>query len=248
MNLSRAISHLKMGLGLYNISLPFKDDITGDPTPTENVIRDVLTTITIPIYSQYQPWLREADVNLANLKLIDNNFNSGQIYLLPSILTITPIMYVSDVYFPQQGNRGTYGDIAPAYGINRSVQGVLTSQAYMMLAGQMRAEPTFEYLGENKIRLYGFPKCIVRIKVACEHEPNGETIPDSCYDSFMQLATLDMKNFLYNTLKLYDNIPSAFGNIQLKIEDLQGADGERTQLLRDWSEVYHLDMGWEEFM
>ena len=37
MNISRAISHIKMQLGLNTITLPFKDEITGQPTPSENV-------------------------------------------------------------------------------------------------------------------------------------------------------------------------------------------------------------------
>lgn len=245
MNMSRAITHLKMQLGLYNISLPFKDDITGNPTPSENVIRDVLVNVTMPIYSQYVPWIREGAQNIATLPVVDRKHG---IYLLPAFLTTTPVMYVMDVSMPAVNTRGTYGDIAPAYGINRSVQGVITAQAYMMLAGQMRAEPTFEYLGENKIRLYGFPKAEVVFKIACEHEPNGETIPQSCYDSFMQLAALDVKMFLYNTLKHYDGIPSAFGNIQLKIEEFQSADSERTALLNQWTDTFHLDMdNWEWF-
>ena len=64
----------------------------------------------------------------------------------------------------------------------------------------------------------------------------------------MQLAMLDAKMFLYNTLKLYDGIPSAFGSIQLKVEELQGADSERTALLNQWNDTFHLDMdNWEFF-
>lgn len=245
MNMSRAITHLKMQLGLYNISLPFKDDITERPVPVENVIRDVLVNVTIPIYSQYVPWVREGSQNIATLTEVEDEKG---IYLLPAFLTSTPVMYVIDVSMPMMNTRGTYGDIAPAYGINRSTQGVITSQAYMMVAGQMRAEPTFEYLGENRIKLYGFPKTEVEFKVACEHEPNGETILPSCYESFMQLATLDLKMFLYNTLKLYDGIPSAFGNVQLKTEEFQSADAERTALLNQWTDVFHLDLdNWEFF-
>lgn len=245
MNISRAVSQLKMQLGLYGIALPFKDPTSGETTPTENVIMDVLTTSTIPIYSQFVPWIREGTISVAALKVVDKD---GGIYMLPAFLTTTPIMYVSDVHLPFHNNRGTYGDIAPAYGINRSVQGVLTSQAYMMVAGQMRAEPSFDYLGENKIILYGYPKTQLVFKVACEHESNGESIEDGCYDSFLELATLDMKIFLYNTLKLYDGIPTAFGNINLKIEEYQAADGERTALLDKWRDTFHLDMDWEEWM
>lgn len=245
MNISKAVSQLKMQLGLYAIALPFKDPISGETTPTENVIMDVLTTMTIPTYSQFVPWVREGTIDVGSLHAVDEREG---IYMLPAFLTITPVMYVSDVSLPFYNTRGTYGDIAPAFGINRSVQGVATAQAYMMVAGQMRAEPSFEYIGNNKIRLYGYPKTRLSFKVACEHEKNGESIDEGCYDSFMELATLDMKVFMYNTLKLYDGIPTAFGNINLKIEEYQSADADRTALLEKWRDTFHLDMDWEEFM
>lgn len=252
MNLSRAVSHLKMQLGLYAISLPFKDDITGETTPTENVIRDVLTTVTIPIYSQFQPWIREMDVSLAQLPVVDRHNN---IYMLPKMLTTTPIITVHDVSLPIFGTRGTYGDqsfpshgLYGARGLGGAAQIAASGMASMMLAGQMRSEPTFQYLGENKVQLYGFPKTILTFKVSAEHTENGESIPESCYDSFMQLAALDMKMFLYNTLKLYDGIATAFGNINLKIDEYQGADSERTSLLDRWTDLFHLDMSWEQFM
>lgn len=245
MNMSKAISQLKMQLGLYAITLPFKDEITGNTIPTENVIREVLTTMTIPVYSQFCPWQREGSINITDMKCINQQ---ESIYLLPTYLTMTPIIDIISIQLPQYNSRGTFGDIAPAYGINRSVEGVATSQAYMMLAGQMRAEPTWEYLGQNKVKLYGFPKTMISIKVACEHEPNGESIKDSCYDSFMELATLDMKIFLYNNLKMYDEIPTAFGNIKLHIEDYNSAEGDRNQLLDRWRDTFHVDMDYSIFM
>lgn len=244
MNLSRAISSLKMSLGLYGITLPFKDDVSGKPIPTENVIRDVLTTVTIPEYSQFVPWIRIGDCDIKNMKCVDRDNN---IYVLPAFLTLTNVMYVKDVRLPQSTARGTYTDISPVFGLNGSAQSVINGNAQMLLAGQMRAEPSFEYIGENKIRLYGWPRTVLTFEVACEHEANGESIPDGCYDSFMELAALDVKMFLYNTLKLYDGIPTAFGEINLKIEEYQSADSDRTALLNEWRDRFHLDMNLETF-
>lgn len=245
MNMSNVISQLKMQYGLYGITLPFVDEITKEPKPTENVIREVLVTTTIPMYSQFVPWIREGTCNLKNLKCVDVH---QALYMLPAWLTLTPVMYVIDVSLPFDNYRGTYGDLAPAYGIGRSVEGVITSQAYMMLAGQMRNEPTFDYKGFNQIQLLGYPKTDLKFVVACQHEPNGETIEDSCLDSFMELATLDLKLFLYNSLKLYDGIPTAFGEIKLKIESFESAEADRNTLLDKWRDSFHLDMGLEHFM
>jgi hypothetical protein len=238
MNLSRVISQLKMMYGLNSITLPLRDDVTGEPAHPENIIREVLTTMTIPMYSQFVPWERELDANVNHLEVVDRQ---KHIYKLPRMLCVTPIMWMIDVRFPYTTERGTFGDIAPAFGINQSVQGVITSQEMMMLAGEMRAEPTFEYLGENQIQLFGFPRTVLTFIAACEHEENGETIPQSCVDSFMQLAELDMQVYLYNTLKYYDQIPTAFGNINMKIEEYSGAKDARQELLNTWRDTFHLD-------
>lgn len=242
MNLSKVISALKMSLGLYGITLPFKDEITGKPIPAEKVLSDILTNITIPMYSEFVPWVREYDENIKNLQVVDKQKG---IYLLPPFLTMTPIKNVLSVTLPSYNNRSSYGGIYPMHGMNRSAQGVINNQAYNLLMGEMRAEPTFEYLGHNKIRLYGFPKTIVTFVVAAEHDENGETIPSTCYDSFMELATLDTKIFLYNNLKLYDGITTAFGTINLKVDDYQSADSERTSLLNEWRDRSHLQDLWQ---
>lgn len=245
MNISKVVSVLKKQNGLYGITLPFKDEETGAPIPTETVIQDVLATVTVPGYSQFVPWEREGDCNVSDLKCVDQR---KSIFMLPAWLCLTPVMYVSDVHIPFMNQRGQWGDIAPAYGISRSVQGVLTAQAYMMTAGQMRAEPTFDYKGFNKIQLLGWPKTVLTFCVAAEHMPNLETIPDSCYDSFMQLANLDLGEYLWNNLKMYDPIPTAHGEYKLKIDQFERCTEQKEQLLEKWRDVYHVDMDWTKWM
>ena len=238
MNLSECITQLKTQFALNSISLPLKDDITGDPVTPEDAIREVLVNVTIPMYSGFQPWIREVDANVKSLKIVDKK---NHIYMLPWGCCTTKVIKVITIRMPYTVNRGTYGDIAPAYGIGQSVQGVITSQEMMMLAGLMRAEPTFDYLGENKIRLFGFPMTTLTFVVACQHEKNGETIEDSCYQSFMELAELDVSMYLYNVLKYFEGMPTAFGNISMKSEEFAGAAAERRQLIKEWNEVFHLD-------
>lgn len=245
MNISKVVSVLKKQNGLYAITLPFKDPETGDPIPVETIITDVITTVTVPMYSQFQPWLRVGDCRLQDLKVV-NRMQS--IYELPAWLTITPIMYVSDVHLPLNNQRGTWGDVSPAYGIAPSVHGVITAQAYMMLAGEMRSEPTFDYLGHNQVKLLGYPRSMLTFEVAAEHMPNLETIEDSCYQSFMQLAQLDLGEYLWNNLKMYDPIPTAHGEYKLKIDQWERSAETKSELLEKWGDVYHVDMDWTKWM
>lgn len=245
MNISEVVTTLKTQNSLYGVTLPFVDEVTKEPIPTENIIAGVLTKVTVPMYSQFVPWKREGDISVQQLKCIDERKG---IYMLPAFLTMTPVMYTIDVRLPDTNTRGTFGDIAPAYGIARSVQGVVTGQAYMMLVGLMRHEPTFHDLGYNKIQLLGYPKTVLTFEVACRHLPNLESIEEGCYDSFMQLANLDLQEFLYNSLKKFKTIPSAHGQYEIDISDWQGAAGEKKELLERWRDVYHVDMGWEKWM
>ena len=238
-NMSKIISHIIMSNGLYQLGLPFKSLETGEPIPVEKFVQECITVMTIPVYSQLVPWEREGEINVAQLEVVDRGLG---IYLLPRWLTQTPVHDVISVHLPFHNNRGMYGSIAPAYGIQRSVQGVAAGQAYMMVAGQMRAEPTFDYLGNNKIRLYGFPKTLVDIKVSCDHEPNGETIPDTCYMSFLELADYDTQTAIYNAFKHYKTIPTANGNIQLDLDKFQAAEDKRKQFLDHAEDTFHVDM------
>jgi len=232
MNMSQCISAIINQLGLYQVNLPFNE-------PTDQVIHNVLKTTTIPIYSQFQPWQRQETVNLNHLKQVNVNQN---IYLLPDSLSDPPIISILDVHLPIEVNRGMFGDIGTPFGAARTMHGVLQHQAFSMAMSQARSEPTFEFIEPNKIRLYGFPKTWVNINTASQHMENGETIPATCYDSFMQLALLDVRMFMYNNLKMYDNIPTAFGNISLKLEDHHAAEDRRETLLEQWRDTFHLDM------
>lgn len=239
MNMSSVITSIKSQLGLYNIVLPFRDAVTGEPVPTENIIYQIIKDTTIPMYSQYQPWIRFGDIRVQDLTQIDKR---KQIYKLPGILTTTDVLYIIDISISDYNSRGTFDDAYPVYGISRSSQGVILSMEHMMVSNEMRKEPTFEDLGHNLFRLYRFPNTMITIKVACCHEPNGETIEESCRSSFTQLAILDIKEFLYNTLKYYNDLPSAFGNTKLNIDEFQSAIQDRVQLLKEWDDTFHLDM------
>lgn len=243
MNISDIATTLKMELGLWDITLPLKDE-NGKTKPIESVIQSVIEKITLPMYSQYVPWIRTGDCPIRNLKAVDKRRG---IYMLPAFLTITPVMYVINIE-PTQRNVGAYGSIIPGYGytgyggVGAAAQAVINANATMLLAGQMRAEPTWEWLKHNKIALYGYPDTILTFDVACQHLPNLETIEESCYSSFMQLAILDMKIFLWNLLKRYRNLPSAHGMIPLEIDEYQNASEEKKTMLADWDDRFHLDL------
>ena len=47
--------------------------------------------------------------------------------------------------------------------------------------------------------------------------------------------------YLYNALKYYSTIQTAYGTLDLKIDNWENAESERNDLLSQWDDNYHLD-------
>ena len=68
MNISKVVSHLMMKNGLTNLILPFKDEATGNIVPADQIVRQIITTETVPIYSEYCPWIRTGTIDIKELQ------------------------------------------------------------------------------------------------------------------------------------------------------------------------------------
>ena len=174
------------------------------------------------------------------------------IFILPSSLTITRVKtatayaasseYQSDEAMTNSFTVGTpfigFGSYYPQDILNAT----MTGSAINKFTGVTSQMPTSKYLGYNKIQLFNFPdKCYIKFNVKCEHDMSLETIPDSFYTSFVELATLDVQRTLYNNLKNMQNVGSAFKEIQLKIDEWSGAEAAQKELIKDWTSKFHLD-------
>ena len=78
--------------------------------------------------------------------------------------------------------------------------------------------------------------------MACKHYKSLQSIRPTAEESFFTLAVLDVKENLYGLVKHYQNIQTAYGNVELKIDDWQNAESERKELLNQWDDSYHLDL------
>lgn len=244
MNMTDVINDIKITNGLNTIALPFDK-------PIEIVIQEILQT-SIRTFSQFKPYVREVIALRSTLRSPSEYHKKQSIYYLPEQCTITPVMY-ADAYVASAEtpdgvvttNAFTVGSPFVGFGSylpQDIINATMTGAAINKFAGITSRQPTSKWLGYNKIQLFDFPDEIyIKFVVKCNHDPSGETIPDSCYESFMQLANLDVRRTLYAQLKNMTNVGSAFKEIQLKIDDWSGADAERKQLADQWTEVFHLD-------
>jgi hypothetical protein len=56
------------------------------------------------------------------------------------------------------------------------------------------------------------------------------TIPPSQMETFEELAVSDVATFLYEQLKMYDNLETTFSNIDLKLASLEEKARQREQI------------------
>lgn len=244
MNMSDVINDIKMRLGLNAIALPFDK-------PTEIVLREILQG-TIRTFSQYKPQIRETYSVKDALKSPSDVDRRVGIFILPPDVTRTPVQYadaypVSPVKLDDEATTNPFTVGSPFVGFGSYypqdiMNAELTGATINKFIGVTSTAPTSKWLGYNRIQLFNFPDdTMIKFVVKCDHDPHGESIPVSCRESFIDLATLDVEMTLYNLLKNMNNVGSAFKEIQLKIDEWSGAESARNSLLEKWTDSFHVD-------
>ena len=244
MNISDVVNDIKLSQGLQNIALPFDK-------PVENVIAEILR-MTVREYSEFKPYKQECLAVKKNLRSPNEIAEKEGIYFLPEECTRAPVKtakaeITGSVPDGEMTTTNTFTVGTPFVGFGSYYpQDILNAQmtgaAINKYAGLSSQAPNSEYLGHNKIKLYNFPEqCFIKFKVERVHDYSLETLPDSCYETFVELATLDVQRTLYNNIKNMQNVGSAYKEIQLKIEDWAGAEKEQKAWMEKYRGTFHLD-------
>lgn len=234
LNISKLITRIKMNIGIYGIALPIEN--------LDQLITDIITDITLPVFSIYQPYEEQLYVNLKDLERVEKT-STYQSYLLPASLA-EKLLYIKDVKYDDRciSGIGYWGGDVPY------LSGVLTEQSMISNAAKNLTNLTlpklnFQYEPPRKLTLYhNYASLKVIIMMACKHDPSLQSIRPTAEESFFKLAVLDVKENLYQLVKHYNEIQTAYGTIQLKIDDWQNAESERKELINQWDDTYHLDL------
>lgn len=240
LNLSQIVTAVEMNIGIYAIALPFEE-------PTPKIIADVIQTQTLPVFSNYHPYYETITFSLNELKEVDRGSNWKE-YLLPDVFHNREIMFVRRVEYKDDTVTGLsyYGGFPITGGL---IQQSMIANASARLSAKLIPRITFEWKPPRRLRIYNaINSAFINVDFAFAQDKSLQSIENTCYQSFLELATLDTKCFLYNTLKHYPEINSVYGNINLKIEDWQSADSDRKQLLENWDNTYHMDQQLYEFI
>lgn len=244
MNISDVIKDIKLPNGLKTIALPYKE-------PIELVVQDIIKT-SVRTFSQFKPQEKECERYRKDLRYATDYDRYRGIYFIPEELTTTEVSYCDAEPIAttngknDQVSMNVFSAVSPfvgfgAYGPQDIMNATVTGAAVNKFTGVTSKVPTSKWLGENKIKLIDWPQnSLILFKARCDHEPNCETIPTSCRESFIQLATLDVQRTLYNDLK-NQLAGSAFKDIKVEIEKWAGAEDARNALVEKWTETFHLD-------
>jgi hypothetical protein len=137
-----------------------------------------------------------------------------------------PLGY-SDLYVPQ----GMWADPASL------ISAIADVKLAAAVAGGMGKAPTFRFVPPDKIWLYnGWSSGIYYSEVLLTHDLSLSTVSPTAFTHLLQLAELDISEYLYNKLKRIDNLDVGVGNIQLKIDNWEGAGERKRDLLKEWEE------------
>ena len=244
MNISDVVNDIKLTQGLNTIALPYDK-------PTELVIQEILKT-SVRTFSQFKPYERVGYELRKNLRSPSEHDKKMNIIILPEALTVTNV-YTADAisasseFQPAEATTNAFTVGTPFVGFGSYypqdiLNATMTGAAINKFVGVSSQQPTSKWLGFNKLQLFNFPEnCYIRFVVKCAHDMTLETIPDTCYESFVTLATLDVQRTLYNNIKNMNNVGSAFKEIQVKIDDWADAGNKRDELVEKWKSSFHLD-------
>lgn len=229
---SELLTMIKMDLGIYSLRLPFEDP--------DKALLEVIQLKSLKTFSIYAPDIIKVKVDLRKLKKIKDSYEES-CYIIPHVYKDREIIYVKNVS-PRIHNIGPH--FSPMFqNTYESYQSLMLNSAYADLTSTAEPPFTFHFEPPNKLYLYNLvtSNSEVEIEYALSHASNFSTITSTKWQSFYDLALLDVKKFLYNTMKHYSELQSAFGTINLKIDDWSNAESERNDLINTWKDAYHLD-------
>lgn len=239
-NISKLISSIKLETGLMVMATPF-DNI-------DELIREIIVIRTLPVFNEMYPNNVPLLIDTNDLELLERRPESS-VYVLPDVFGDAEIMMITHMepVYDEMRYSSDYNTSLFSYGVTPCIFGyqelmLAQAQANMLSAASKGA--TFKFLPPNLIEIFsGYSMGNnYRLTVALSHAENLSTLPATCYTSFLKLATLDVKVYLYNTLIHYDNLSTAYGQLSLNIDRWSGAEDDRRSLIEKWEQTYHLDL------
>lgn len=232
MNISNLLFNVKMELGIYAVALPL-DDVDG-------TLARVIKETTLRTYSQYFPQYETIRISDTSIEKGIQNIEYADIKL--SVPPGQEIVFIEDIYYDASdiSGIGYYGAGMPIANPNM-IGDLLFTNIGADLTNMAFPKPTFEFFAPNTVRLYHYYGGSMFCKYAKLHNKDLSSIPMSQEETFKNLAIIDCKKALYGIIKHYNELETAHGRINLKIDDWADSMNERKEILKEWDDIFHLE-------
>lgn len=236
--INKLLGKLERRLGTAPLNLP--KELNKEAWATEVIDNETLDT-----FSRYFP-------NELTVKLDRSMKRSDGYYVLDKFLDdSTELLGVRDIDWGSFSKDALSQHAAQGYGI----YSVLPTDYSMddILAIQMRANMTsifdnqiyVEYKAPNLVKLSSVYKNdptiglkSFPITLLIRHASNLMTIPPTMMEIFEELAEADVARFLYENLKHYDGIETAYTNIDIKVSEFESKASKRDDIVQRLDEAH----------
>ena len=218
--------------------LPLPDNLNKDAWPNI-IMEDSITT-----FSRYFPYcvtvLVRPNPNKDGWQFIDQELPEGSIIL--GIRDISWESYRTDPRLDRYGMSVYSQDfLSREYAIDDIALTATGSDLMSLFSAGLGVYIEYEY--PNKIKLTsvnGFPISAQRpfpVKILIQH-PGLWTISPTMMEHFEKLATSDVAVAIWNVLKYYDNMDTAYATLALQLDTIQDWANKHDDIVRELEEAH----------
>lgn len=235
-NLSEFLEMLKEDMGVSDLPLPVND---------QDLIKR-LDNSALKIFSQFCPRIEMGMIGEENrIQTEIASRNIMLIYRIPQYLHEgSELMGITGVEVARPMG---YSDYYVPSGMHTSPVSALESLADIKMSAALAQAtskaPTGRFVSPDILYIYnGWAGGTYMVSMWLKHDISLSTIPDTAMYDFQRLARLDLEEYLYNRLKRKESLDVGIGSIQLKLDEWQGSQAAKADLLREWKDDFNLDI------
>lgn len=236
-NMTKLIEKIERRLGTRALNLP--DNLKKDTWA------DIIKDESLLTFSRYFPHKIKIKLNSSICKYKDGYYMIDE-DKFPGI----EILGIKDISWEDFGNTtGVIG--AHPYGMYDAFMdtGDISDIVFMQMAADQASLINngiyVDFVYPNKIAIknahnVNITKSVSEIPVdlLIKHSDNLNTISPTIMEIFEDLVKADIASYLYNELKYYDGLDTVYGNIDLKLSDLEQQASRREDIIRKLEESY----------
>lgn len=223
LNISYALRYIKRMIGATHMQLPIEDDD----------IIEIIKQESLYTYSKYFPFQFNIVINEKDRVQGEH----GVYYIDGQGLEI---LGVSKVFRNTVYDNNFYSDNYYERGLLMSPIESIAVQTNTDLMSMSQIPNTFNFIPPNRVEV--FPKQLecenMTVTIKTVHPEHLNTIPISMREEFLRLCLYDVRISLYQILKHYNELNTAVGTINLRLEDYEKAEDDRRELLEKFEQKF----------